>query len=1000
MKKIIIKSLIAVFAVAFLIFGTVSFSIIAGADEANIAAGTVGDGVSWVISADGTLVISGSGTFNFEWYSPPWKDYKDVITSVRIEEGVTRIPDSLLVFLDSAKKIYIPSTVEYIEALAFDNSYGIEEFIVSEDNSVYKSEDGIIYSKDGITLVRFPAASPFTEFTIPETVSYISNEAFACSCNLRVINIGENVLGIGSNAFYNSNIESVTFESPASSIESSLFAYSDFASFVIPDTVEYIGSSAFFDIKPLESLVIGSGVKEIGTYVFEYTPNLSVIHYHGTEESWNAISIEDHNESLLEKEIHFVAYADGREATCAEGHEGGLYCETCDEYFTGEAISPIMDHTRGEATNVESSPATCDEDGYYYAEFRCTTCDELLDHVYEVTEAATGHNIVSGVCDVCGEECSHVDVDYDGACDDCEKPDAFQYTYLEVGVSYTVSVSDGDYSDEMVIFCPEESGYYVITSHAPSYGPDPYVEIYDEDGGDLGSNDDFGGEWNFRLEFEALAGKAYIIYLREWGESGGTYSYILNKSYRIVSHPTSASPEVVVNFGGADSYQWYEYRLGAEITAENATALNEYGDGSAYVEGKGWTGDFWEEGEGSFFLVELKAGDGIYLDFGHSIDSETGIWGYTVNEGLYLDGYDDDGKLLFVATFDDVFEIYSYSVDENTYLRAYLLEKVELDGETSSKLNTFEIGSMYSCEALVRENVLISDIFVCEYAVSHAPNSDEPYIEVNVGEATYQWSETVLSGEVTDEIGSIVDWERGEASSYDEVEGWSGVLDMYGEDDCYDFVTVFLDKGQKVTVVVEGNYHNGVGLYDYTTENGVFKEDSNGAFNLFTFKISKDGEYTVYTYSSDGSARVKVYLENESVEIEGATDNILYAKSDGYYIYSVTFENGDEYSGTVYLTAHEHTDEDADYTCDECEAELPGKPDDSENTGSGGSNTGSSDDEGKTDEGEDNDNSNADNSGDNTPLEISLGDKIVIAAVAVSLIAVIMIAFIVIKKRS
>ena len=140
MKKVLIKSLMIAIMVAVMVFGIVNLSISAEAEETNIAAGTVGEGISWVIGADGVLTISGSGeAFDFSWYSPPWIEYADQITSVKIEEGITQIPDTLLCSLNYATKIYIPSTVSYIGTIAFDNSFGIEEYVVAADNESYKS---------------------------------------------------------------------------------------------------------------------------------------------------------------------------------------------------------------------------------------------------------------------------------------------------------------------------------------------------------------------------------------------------------------------------------------------------------------------------------------------------------------------------------------------------------------------------------------------------------------------------------------------------------------------------------------------------------------------------------------------------------------------------------------------------------------------------------------------------------------------------------------------
>ena len=996
MKKIILKSLIAVFAVAFLIFGTVSFSTVAKAEGENIASGTAGDGISWVLGSDGTLTVGGSGTFDFEWYSPPWREYSNQITSVHVEEGITEIPDTLFSYLDNVKEIYIPSTVAFISNLAFDNSFGIEEFIIAEENEVYKSEDGVIYTKDGSTLVRFPSASATTEFTVPNDVLYISNEAFSCLRNLRSINIGENVVSIGANAFYNSTVEEISFNSSTNTLRSCLFSYTRFASFVIPDTVEYIESSVFFEVSALENLVIGSGVKKIGSYALYDTRNLSVIHYHGTEEGWSAINIDSENEDIYNKELHFVSYKEGYDATCADGHTGGLWCESCNAYFTGNALAPVKYHEVSESPDITNFPASCTENGYRISSFYCDDCGETMYEQYEVTDFALGHNIVDNVCQVCGFVCGHVDENFDGECDECKKPDIFTYNTIKIDTVGSVIVGDGDTSDEALIFISEKSGHYIIESSNNLNNTDPYVLLLNSDGVEITRSDDYDSTYNFRLEFEVEAGERYIIILKEWN-GAGEYDYVLKKLYTIEEQPTSKNPELVISWDGADSYQWYEYTIGEEITSSNAGTVNDYGNGSAYHEGKGWTADFWEENEGSFFKIELKAGDAIYLDFGHAIDHESGIWGTTLNEGSYTEFGElhEDGKLIFVAPFDDVFEIYSYCISENTYLRAYILEKTEMEGETSSKLQNPKIGCLYSCIATAGEQTLVSDMLKYDYAVSHLPTTDEPYVEVNAGEATYQWYEITLDGEFTDENASSVDWDRGVVSTYTAEEGWKGVADKFGTDDCYDFATISVNAGARVIVIVEGNYQYGVGLYDYDADDGYWTARDENPWPFYVFEVSEAGSFTVYTYPSDESARVRIYLGTSTKAIDGATDNTYFAESDGFYTCEIVLENGAKEQALVYLTAHEHNDEDENYVCDSCKAEIPGKPDDGENnndTGAGNNGAGNDDTDDPSEPSE--------NAPVNTPdEEPSITTKIVIAAVAVSLVAVVAIALIVIKKK-
>ena len=516
---------------------------------------------------------------------------------------------------------------------------------------------------------------------------------------------------------------------------------------------------------------------------------------------------------------------------------------------------------------------------------------------------------------------------------------------------------------------------------------DPYVDIHSVDKTFADSDDDGGDGLNFSLSFEAKAGVTYVITLSHYITESGSYKYAVDKHIGIIDQPTSVSPTVEISWVEADSYQWFEYNTLEKITSSNASVVEIYGIGSAYIDGEGWSADLWDENGGSFFLIELDSGDAIYLDFGHAIDAETGIWAVNKGEGVYTDSscYYEDGRLIFVAPYDDVYEIYSYSVGEETRLVAYTAEETLLEGETSAELCNPEIGGIYECQVEVGSETFRSETLFYSYAVTHIPTSDEPHVEVNAGEATYQWSEIVLDDEITDENAEVVDWGNGK-SVYTASEGWSGVVDKYGFASYYDFVTVDLVAGQLVTVVVYGNIRDGVGLYSYESEQGEWEFYEKGK-TVYHLKVNTDGEYTVYTCpDGDSDVRVRVYLNSMLEEIDGATDNVYYADHDGYYSCLVTMADESEEEYLIYLAAHSHDDIDSDDVCDVCGTEIPKAP-----TTESGSDTETSGGDAPS-----GGNSGADDTADGN------GGAVVIAVVAAILVAAVagaVIAYVYVKKR-
>ena len=58
------------------------------------ASGSCGDNITWTLDREGTLTISGSGEMEDPAFSEvAWQDYRDQITAIIINEGVTSIGD-------------------------------------------------------------------------------------------------------------------------------------------------------------------------------------------------------------------------------------------------------------------------------------------------------------------------------------------------------------------------------------------------------------------------------------------------------------------------------------------------------------------------------------------------------------------------------------------------------------------------------------------------------------------------------------------------------------------------------------------------------------------------------------------------------------------------------------------------------------------------------------------------------------------------------------------
>lgn len=182
-----------------------------------------------------------------------------------IPDTVKTIKEYALEVTRTLEKIVIPKSVSLIEEGAIYWNYALNRIDVDEANTAYKSEDGVLYTRDGKKLVCYPIASERNEYTVPEGTEEIFKYSFSQAMNLEKIHIKEGVKRIGEGAFLNCD--------------------------------------------RMVSAGLPKSLETIETYGFGWCEALTRINYASSLEDWEKITIGENNE-ILSSGIVYPEYSE------------------------------------------------------------------------------------------------------------------------------------------------------------------------------------------------------------------------------------------------------------------------------------------------------------------------------------------------------------------------------------------------------------------------------------------------------------------------------------------------------------------------------------------------------------------------------------------------------------------------------------------------------------------------------------------------------------------
>ena len=148
--------------------------------------------------------------------------YRASLTGISIPSSVTQIKSSCFLFATLPSTINVPASVTEIWERAFA-AYSLSSIDVDTANPVYRTIDGMLFSKDTATVIECPIGKGGA-ITLPQNTRHIAPCAFIYCQSVTGIALPQGLQSIGYWAFlYNSSLNNVVIPSSVTQIDDNVF---------------------------------------------------------------------------------------------------------------------------------------------------------------------------------------------------------------------------------------------------------------------------------------------------------------------------------------------------------------------------------------------------------------------------------------------------------------------------------------------------------------------------------------------------------------------------------------------------------------------------------------------------------------------------------------------------------------------------------------------------------------------------------------------------------